>query len=153
MAARKNLEFSFSGLKTAVAQHLQAGPKLEGSAIADVCAAFQSNVVSVLVKKSLAACQQRGIPRLVLTGGVAANRGLRAHAREVCEEHGVELFVPPIASCTDNAAMIAYAGAQRLARGDDDGLGLAIFSRSPMLGVSAGTAAARRYKSSRLPRV
>ena len=153
MAGRKNLEFSFSGLKTAVAQHVQAVKTLDNAALADVCAAFQHNVVTVLVKKSLSACQQRGIPRLVLTGGVAANRGLRAHAREVCDAHGLELFVPPVASCTDNAAMIAYAGAQRLLRGDDDGLGLTIFSRSPLLGVSAGSAAARRYKSSRLPRI
>jgi N6-L-threonylcarbamoyladenine synthase len=154
MAARRSLEFSFSGLKTAVAQHLQqhAGSP-DAVATADVCAAFQSSVVSVLVKKSLAACQQRGVPRLVLTGGVAANRGLRAHAREACAQHGFELFVPPVASCTDNAAMIAYAGAQRLVRGEDDGLGLTIFSRSPLLGVSAGSAAARRYKSSRLPRL
>jgi N6-L-threonylcarbamoyladenine synthase len=92
------------------------------------------------------------VPRLVLTGGVAANRGLRAFAAEACAKAAVELFVPPIASCTDNAAMIAYAGAQRLARGDDDGLALSVFSRSPVLGVQAGSPAAKRYKSSRLPR-
>ena len=106
----------------------------------------------MLVKKALAACEQRGVPRLVLTGGVAANRGLRALAQSACAPRGVELFVPPFASCTDNAAMIAYAGAQRLLRGDDDGGGLSVFSRSPVLGVTPGTAAARRYKSSRLPR-
>ena len=153
MAARNNLEFSFSGLKTAVAQQIAQLPAaLDERTIADVCAAFQHSVVSVLVRKSLAACQQRSISRLVLTGGVAANRGLRALAQESCARAGVELFVPPVASCTDNAAMIAYAGAQRLLRGDDDGLGLSVFSRSPILGVSAGSPAARRYKSSRLPR-
>jgi N6-L-threonylcarbamoyladenine synthase len=153
MAARNSLEFSFSGLKTAVAQHLAQLPAaLDEQGIADVCAAFQHNVVSVLVKKSLAACELRAVPRLVLTGGVAANRGLRALAQQACAEVGVDLFIPPLASCTDNAAMIAYAGAQRLLRGDDDGLGLSVFSRSPVLGVTPGSVAARRYKSSRLPR-
>jgi N6-L-threonylcarbamoyladenine synthase len=154
MATRNNFEFSFSGLKTAVAQYVQTfDGALSEQTIADVCAAFQSNVVAVLIKKSLAACEQRAVPRLVLTGGVAANRGLRTLAQEACTKADVELFVPPLASCTDNAAMIAYAGAQRLARGDDDGLGLAVFSRSPVLGVTPGSPASKRYKSSRLPRV
>lgn len=153
MAGRNSLEFSFSGLKTAVAQYVaQLSAALDEQGIADVCASFQSNVVSALVKKSLAACEQRGISRLVLTGGVAANRGLRTLAQQACARVGVELFMPALASCTDNAAMIAYAGAQRLARGDDDGLGLSVFSRSPVLGVTVGSVAAKRYKSSRLPR-
>jgi N6-L-threonylcarbamoyladenine synthase len=108
-------------------------------------------VVSVLVAKSLAACAQRGVPRLVLTGGVAANRGLRAHALSAGAEVGVKVFIPPFASCTDNAAMIAYVGAQRALAGADDGLGLAVFSRSPILGQKPG-AAGRRYRSQRLPR-
>jgi N6-L-threonylcarbamoyladenine synthase len=153
LSGRGSLEFSFSGLKTAVAQRVAQLPAaLDEQMVADMCAAFQHNVVSVLVKKSLAACEQRGVARLVLTGGVAANRGLRALAQQACAAVGVELFIPPAVSCTDNAAMIAYAGAQRLQRGEDDGLGLSVFSRSPLLGVSAGTLAARRYKSSKLPR-
>jgi N6-L-threonylcarbamoyladenine synthase len=154
MAAKKQLEFSFSGLKTAVAQYVAAQPQgaLDEQHVADVCASFQANVAGVLVKKSLAACAQRGVPRLVLTGGVAANRGLRALAQRECARVEVELFVPEFASCTDNAAMIAYAGAQRLARGDDDGLGLSVFSRSPVLGAQPGSTALQRYKSSRLPR-
>jgi len=154
LAGRKQLEFSFSGLKTALAQHVtaQTSPLTEPQ-IADICAAFQHNVVSVLVDKALAACERRGVRRLVVTGGVAANRGLRARAASACASAQVELFFPEFASCTDNAAMIAYAGAQRLLAGENDGLGLSVFSRSPILGVSAEQAAMRRYKSSRLPRV
>ena len=151
LAGKKQLEFSFSGLKTAVAQYAASAGTLDDQHIADICAAFQHNVVSVLVDKSLSACERRGVPRLVLTGGVAANRGLRERAKVLCAERGVELFVPPFASCTDNAAMIAYAGAQRLVRGDRDDLGLTVFSRSPVLGAVEGEAVTR-YKSSRLPR-
>lgn len=153
MARRQNLEFSFSGLKTAVAQRIARLERpLSDSVVEDVCASFQSNAVSVLVEKSLAACEKRGVPRLVITGGVAANRGLRQLAKERAEQAGVALHVPAFASCTDNAAMIAYAGAQRLSRGEDDGTGLDVFSRSPILGAQPGSEATRRYKSSRLPR-
>lgn len=151
LAGKKALEFSFSGLKTAVAQYVAANAtKLDDAHMADICAAFQHNVVSALVDKALAACERRNVPRLVLTGGVAANRGLRALAAEACQARGVSLHVPPFASCTDNAAMIAYAGAQRLVLGENDGLGLGVFSRSPILGQTESSAP--RYKSSRLPR-
>jgi N6-L-threonylcarbamoyladenine synthase len=98
---------------------------------ADLCASFQRAVVDVLVEKGVAACRARGVDHLVLTGGVAANRGLRARAREVCDAAGIALHVPPFRSCTDNAAMIAYAGALRLAEGEDDGVALAAYSRDP----------------------
>ncbi len=133
MANKKAIEFSFSGLKTAVAQHVRAhSPKTE-AAIADVCASFQRVAIESLVQRSIAACRTRNVDRLVLTGGVAANKGLRARAAEVCAQHGIELFVPPFASCTDNAAMIAYVGAQHLALGRRDDLSLAAFSRDPRL--------------------
>jgi N6-L-threonylcarbamoyladenine synthase len=150
---RGSLEFSFSGLKTAVAQHLRAHGRPERSEeIADLCASFQCVVVESLVDKCLAACEQRGVRRLVITGGVACNRGLRAVAQKRCTELGIELHVPPPRACTDNAAMIAYAGACRLARGESDGLGLSVFSRSPILGARTGSPALRRYRSQRLPR-
>jgi N6-L-threonylcarbamoyladenine synthase len=153
MAGRRNLEFSFSGLKTAVAQRVAALEKpLADALVADVCASFQQNAIEALVNKSLQACEARKVPRLVITGGVAANRGLRALAQRAGEAAGIRVDVPPFASCTDNAAMIAYAGAQRLARGENDGVGLTVFSRSPILGAREGSEATRRYKSSRLPR-
>lgn len=132
MRNKHGLEFSFSGLKTAVAQHVHKHgvPQTERDQ-ADLCASFQRAVVRSLVDKSLAACAQEGVTRLVLGGGVAANRGLRALAAERCQAAGVALHVPPLASCTDNAAMIAYAGAQRLLRGERDTLDLSVFSRNP----------------------
>ncbi len=134
MAHHEGLDFSFSGLKTAVAQHVKKHGVPEGEeAIAGVCASFQRVVAESLVQKSLVACERRGVRRLVLAGGVAANRGLRARAAEACREAGIELSVPPFASCTDNAAMIAYAGAQRLAAGERDGPAMNAFSRDPGL--------------------
>ncbi len=141
MRRKHGLEFSFSGLKTAVAQHVaKHGLPQNDQARADLCASFQRAVVTSLVDKSVAACRREGVARLVLGGGVAANRGLRALATERCQEGGIELFVPPLASCTDNAAMIAYAGAQRLTRGERDTLELSVFSRSPPLRSGAQSA-------------
>jgi N6-L-threonylcarbamoyladenine synthase len=145
-----SLEFSFSGLKTAVAQLVVAHGRYESEQeIADLCASFQGVVVESLVEKSLEACRVRAIPRLVITGGVAANKGLRAHAKLRCDAAGVALTVPPFQSCTDNAAMIAYAGACRLQAGLIDSLELDVFSRSPILGATEST---KRYRSQRLPR-
>lgn len=153
MLHSRSLEFSFSGLKTAVAQHLRDhGAPTSQAEVADLCASFQAVVVDVLVRKSLAACRERGVPRLVITGGVAANRGLRAHAATACEAAGVELVVPPFHTCTDNAAMIAYAGVEALRAGDASDLDLPVFSRSPVLGVSAEQVQQRRFRSQRLPR-
>ncbi|MEM1417773.1 MAG: tRNA (adenosine(37)-N6)-threonylcarbamoyltransferase complex transferase subunit TsaD [Myxococcota bacterium] len=126
-----SLDFSFSGLKTAVARHLEREGRPEGEAgLADVCASFQAAVVDVLAKKLSDAALAEGVDTLVLTGGVAANRGLRARARELAASRGQTLHVPPVKRCTDNAAMIAYAGALRLAAGERD-LDLVAFSRDP----------------------
>jgi len=134
MNRKDNLEFSFSGLKTALAVHVKRhGVPGTDRGLRDLAASFQGVVVESLVRKSLAACRLRNVPRLVLTGGVAANRGLRARAREAAAAQGVQVFVPPMANCTDNAAMIAYAGALRLARGDRDDLTLRAYSRAPGL--------------------
>ena len=132
MASRKTLEFSFSGLKTALARHVQKqGVPADEQDLADLCASFQGVIVESLVRKSILACKREGVDRLVITGGVAANRGLRARAKEVCDANGIRLFVPPPISCTDNAAMIAMAAADRLAAGQQDDLSFAVYSRDP----------------------
>ena len=110
---------------------MKSGPPRSESELANVCASFQRAVVEVLVLKSIAACKEEDVPHLVLTGGVAANSGLRQHALEVCNREGISLYVPPFASCTDNAAMIAYVGALALVEGDRSDIGLAPFARDP----------------------
>lgn len=117
----KNLEFSFSGLKTAVSVHVQRhGVPAPGAGLEDLCASVQAAIVDTLVRKLVLAIAQEGVGHAVLSGGVAANRGLRVAALAACEHVGVTLHVPPARSCTDNAAMIAYAGAVALAMGRRD---------------------------------
>jgi len=152
LSSQAHLDFSFSGLKSAVARHVaEHGVPPTETGRADLAASFQRVAVEVLVRKSVAACVMRNIPRLVLTGGVAANRGLRARAAEECSRAAIDLFVPPPVSCTDNAAMIAYAGACQL-RGGVVPAPIEVFSRGPILGATPGSPALRRFKSSRLPR-
>jgi N6-L-threonylcarbamoyladenine synthase len=111
-------DFSFSGLKTAVARWVEqkqdAGDEVP---IADVAASFREAVVDVLLTKALAACADFGVPRLLLGGGVVANARVREVAAERCAAAGVELRVPPLSLCTDNGAMIAALGAQLVAAG------------------------------------
>lgn len=125
MARKGSLEFSFSGVKTAVARRVAQRGRPEGQALHDLCAAFQAAIVGALVQKTVRAARAEDVGAVVLAGGVAANRGLRARMAEECTRRGLTLAVPPLASCTDNAAMIAYAGALRLAAGERDGFDLA----------------------------
>ena len=129
MASKKTLDFSFSGLKTSVARYVERESPSEDELPA-ICAGFQHSVVSVLARKSVIACQREGLDRLVLCGGVAANRGLRARAKKLADDAGVRLFVPPVRACTDNAAMIAYVGAL-YARDDRYDENVAVYSRDP----------------------
>ena len=104
-------DFSFSGLKTAVLNHVRQHPEV---ATADVAASFQEAVVDVLTRKLVAAADDAGTPTLVLGGGVAANSRLRARVGEAAEGTGRRVFLPPLALCTDNGAMIAGAAWWRL---------------------------------------
>lgn len=108
-------DFSFSGLKTAVARYVeQAGGDAN---VADVAAAFRESVADVLTAKAIAACRDFGVPRLLLGGGVVANARLRELATERAAEAGVALRIPPLSLCTDNGAMIAALGARLVAEG------------------------------------
>jgi N6-L-threonylcarbamoyladenine synthase len=110
--------FSFSGLKTAVARHVERA-ELQGETISvpDVAASFREAVVDVLVTKAVSACLEHKVPRLILGGGVVANARLREVAAARCEEAGIELRIPAFSLCTDNGAMIASLGAQMVMTG------------------------------------
>jgi N6-L-threonylcarbamoyladenine synthase len=114
--ASGDLDFSFSGLKTAVAT-LVRGRSLDAAARADLAAEFQEAIVDVLVAKCRVAIEASGHGRLVVAGGVGANRRLRARLDAAAAQDGFEVFYPELELCTDNGAMIAYAAAQRLAPG------------------------------------
>lgn len=125
MAGRAGFEFSFSGIKTQVAQHVaKYGRPVGDAALADLCASFQRAATRVLSEKLVAAAESEGVTRVVIGGGVAANRELRARVTERAHERGMTAYLPPLASCTDNAAMIAYVGAHRAIRGERDGMDL-----------------------------
>jgi N6-L-threonylcarbamoyladenine synthase len=132
LPGRDDLDFSFSGLKTAVSTRLGGAPLPEGEALADLCASFQAAVVDVLVRKSRRALVREGLRHLVVCGGVAANRGLRASLAAAASEDGFALFIPPPKRCTDNAAMIAAAGSQLFARGVRAPLDLAVDPGLPL---------------------
>ena len=112
-----NLDFSFAGLKTAVlTQAKKLGDQLDARK-ADLAASTEAAIVEVLLKKSVAALQQTGLDRLVVAGGVGANRHLRAQLNAECTRRGVRVHYPELHLCTDNGAMIAMAAAMRIAAG------------------------------------
>ncbi|HOW00139.1 MAG TPA: tRNA (adenosine(37)-N6)-threonylcarbamoyltransferase complex transferase subunit TsaD [Rhodoglobus sp.] len=132
-------DFSFSGLKTAVARWVErerdAGHELP---LADVAASFREAVADVLLTKALAACRDLDVPRLLLGGGVVANARVRELAAQRCAAAGVELRIPPLALCTDNGAMIAALGAQLVMAGRvPSGLGFGADSTLPVTTIQA----------------
>jgi N6-L-threonylcarbamoyladenine synthase len=132
MASLASLEMSFSGIKTQVAQIAARRDPGEGRWVPDLCAAFQSAVTGVLARKVIGAAQREGGCDVVLGGGVAANRELRRRVYELGQARGIRVFLPSPSRCTDNASMIAYAGALRLARGERDGWELTAASRTAL---------------------
>ena len=114
-------DFSFSGLKTAVSVHLQKHGVPEGRALADLCASFQEAVADSLTRKTVAAAKSLGRRDVVLCGGVAANSRLRALLAQRGASAGLRVHLPEKRLCTDNGAMIAFAGALRLQAGQRDG--------------------------------
>jgi N6-L-threonylcarbamoyladenine synthase len=139
LRGRDDCHFSFSGLKTAVRVAAEAAAPLDIAGIRDICASFQAAVIDVLADRCALAMDRfsrefpgTGSPFLVAAGGVAANAAVKAGLQRLCSARGFLLDIPPPALCTDNAAMIAWAGAERLARGLTDDLDALARARWPL---------------------
>jgi N6-L-threonylcarbamoyladenine synthase len=145
LRGRPGCNFSFAGLKTAVAREAQAVGELSTQDINDICASFQTAVGDVLLDRTRAAMRQTGIggdplPRFVVAGGVAANAELRSRLEWLCTKEGWAFFAPALKYCGDNAAMIALAGAERLAAGLSDDLNVQARPRWPLDAQAASIA-------------
>ncbi|MFM7464392.1 MAG: tRNA (adenosine(37)-N6)-threonylcarbamoyltransferase complex transferase subunit TsaD [Cyanobium sp.] len=126
-------DFSFSGLKTAVARQVQSlREKSEPLPLADLAASFERVVAEVLVERSLRCAEDGGLDTLVLVGGVAANRRLRSRLQEQAAARGISWQVAPLAYCTDNAAMVGQAALQRLMAGQTSSICLGVAARFPL---------------------
>jgi len=136
MLDRPGLEFSFSGLKTAVL-HAVRGRALTAQLRADVAYAVQQAIVETLTGKALRALEYTGLTALVVSGGVSANRALRARLSAAATARGARVYYPRIEFSTDNAAMIAVAGLARLQAGQHDGLAIEAHARWPLESLPA----------------
>ena len=132
LPGREDLDFSFSGLKTAVATRIREHGLPTPGQMPDFCASFQAAVVGVLVRKSRRALQREGLGDLLVCGGVAANGGLRTALTAAAEQDGFRLYVPTPKLCTDNGAMIAEAGTWALGRGERAQLDLSVDPGLPL---------------------
>ena len=128
MTNRPGLDFSFSGLKTAAITEYATTEKTKKNQ-SDIAASFQKAVVETLLIKCKRALKQEGLERLVVSGGVSANRSLRERSADELEPAGISVAYPRLEFCTDNGAMIALAGAMRLKAGQADSLGVGVKSR------------------------
>lgn len=131
MTERPSLDFSFSGLKTACAVALR-DRQLDAQTVADVAAELQAAVTETLVSKTERAIEQTGLSRVVVAGGVSANRPLRTSLAQLAQRTGVSCYFPRLEFCTDNGAMIAYAGYRRLQAGQRDDREFVIRPRWPL---------------------
>ncbi len=146
MTDRPGLDFSFSGLKTFALNTVTDHPD-DLQTRADIARAFEDAVVDTLVIKCRRALKQNGAPRLVLSGGVGANRSLRSGLRALAEQSGVVLSYPRAELCTDNGAMVAYAGCQRLLCGEAEALSIDVRARWPLDTLEApGAGGARKNR-------
>jgi len=136
MTDRPGLDFSFSGLKTFTLTTWQKSDQGETDK-ANIARAFQDAVVDTLAIKCKRALEQTGLKRLVIAGGVSANKGLRERLSQMGAKLGVEVYYPRPEFCTDNGAMIAYAGYQRLAAGEQQGLSFTATPRWPLETLTA----------------
>jgi N6-L-threonylcarbamoyladenine synthase len=134
--SKNSFDFSFSGLKTAVVNYVKTHPEPPGGypedLIKDIVSSFQEAVVEVLVKKTVQAAQHQGLQRIVLSGGVAANRRLRKIMKEEAFEQKLKIYLPSPSFCTDNAAMVGVVGYEYLKRGIRSPLSLNAFSNLPL---------------------
>src|SRR5471032_500015 len=141
MWRKPGCDFSFSGLKTAVRQTIEKLPANDVQAVADLCASFQRTVGDVLADRCANALAHTPASTLVVAGGVAANLYLRGRLETLAAQHGARLVAPPVKLCTDNGAMIAWAGLERLRLGQSDALDFRPRPRWPLdaaLDVAAG---------------
>ena len=132
LADQPGFDFSYSGLKTAVATLVERRGALGDAERADVAASFESAAIDVLVERARRAALETGLDRIAVVGGVAANQRLRRELTAAGDRDGFAAVFPPAALCTDNAAMIAAAGARLLARGERHGPALNAYSRAPI---------------------
>lgn len=134
--SKHSFDFSFSGLKTSVVNYVKANPEPQGGYpeedLGNLVSSFQEAVVDVLVKKTLQSAGHEGLKRIVLCGGVAANRRLRERMHEEASQEKIHVFIPSPIFCTDNAAMVGVAGYEYLKRGVRSPLSLNAFSSLPL---------------------